>query len=175
MKNKRGQVWVETVIYTLIAFVMIGAVLAFVKPKIEEFQDKAIIDQTISAIENINNVILSVVQGGAGNKRLVEFGLKKGILKIDTEAEKLVFEMDSRYAYSEDGVNVAVGNLLVKTTSKGKIHKIVITMDYSDHYDLRYEGEDTIKLINKAATPYKIAISNDGKENTKTKINFKII
>jgi uncharacterized protein (UPF0333 family) len=37
-KNKRGQIWVETVVYTLIALVMIGLVLAFAKPKIEELQ-----------------------------------------------------------------------------------------------------------------------------------------
>ena len=67
--EKKGQVWVETVIYTLIAFVMIGAVLAFVRPKIEEFQDKAVVEQTISALEDINSVILAVVQGGTGNKR----------------------------------------------------------------------------------------------------------
>ena len=40
MNKKRGQVWVETVIYTLIALALIGTVLAFVKPKVEEMQDK---------------------------------------------------------------------------------------------------------------------------------------
>ena len=55
MKKKRGkkngQVWVETVIYTLIAFSLIAAVLAFVKPKIDELQDKAIIEQSIGMIK----------------------------------------------------------------------------------------------------------------------------
>ena len=32
----RGQVWVETVVYTLIAFIMIGLVLGVAKPKIEK-------------------------------------------------------------------------------------------------------------------------------------------
>ena len=45
--NKRGQVWVETVIYTLIALVMIGLVLSFVQPKIMELQDKATLQQSI--------------------------------------------------------------------------------------------------------------------------------
>ena len=31
--KKEGQVWVETVVYTLIAFVLIGLVLSFAKPK----------------------------------------------------------------------------------------------------------------------------------------------
>ncbi len=175
--EKKGQVWVETVIYTLIAFVMIGAVLAFVKPKIEEFQDKAIIDQTLTAVENINSIIISIVQGGEGNKRLVEFGIKKGILKIDGETNKLIFELESKYAYSEPGVDVPVGSAIARTESQGKTNLITITMDYSEKYDITYQNEDILKLINKAATPYKIAISNNGKENenTKTQIDFKVI
>lgn len=173
--EKRGQVWVETVIYTLIAFVMIGAVLAFVRPKIEEFQDKAVIEQTLSAAENINSVILSVVQGGAGNKRLVEIGIKKGFLKIDGEIDKILFEVDGKYLYSEPGVDVSVGSVMARTETKGKSNIITMEMDYSDKYNITYKNEDKFKLVTKAATPYKIAISNDGKENGKTTIDFEVI
>lgn len=175
MENKRGQVWVETVIYTLIAFVMISGVLAFVKPKIEEFQDRAIVEQTLTAMEEINNVILSIVQAGQSNKRIIELGIKKGILKIDGENDLLIFEMEGRYAYSEDGIEVPVGNAIVLTENKGKFNSITITYNYSEKYNIKYNGDDKLKIINKAATPYKIAISNNGKENTKTKIDFKVI
>ena len=82
-KNHRGQVWVETVIYTLIAFVLIGAVLAIAQPRIEEIQDKAFIEQSFGVMKDIDNIILSLAQGGVGNKRVVELGLKKGNLIID--------------------------------------------------------------------------------------------
>ena len=52
-KNKRGQIWVETMVYTLIAFALIGLVLAFVKPKIQETQDKAIIEQSVNILKDI--------------------------------------------------------------------------------------------------------------------------
>ena len=58
----RGQIWIETVIYTLIAFFMIGIVLAFVRPKILEFQDKIIIDRSINLMDHLNNNILSIAQ-----------------------------------------------------------------------------------------------------------------
>lgn len=173
--EKRGQVWVETVIYTLIAFVMIGAVLAFVRPKIEEFQDKAIIEQTLSTLEDINNIILSIVQGGVGNKRIPELGIKKGILKIDGETDRLIFEIESKYAYSESGIDVPIGNVIARTESQGKINLITLMLDYSDKYDITYQNESNLKLINKAATPYKIAIYNDGKKDGKTKIDFEVI
>ena len=37
-EKKRGQIWVETVIYTLIALILIGLVLTFITPKIKEIQ-----------------------------------------------------------------------------------------------------------------------------------------
>ena len=83
-RSKKAQVWIETVIYTLIALVLIGAVLAFVKPKLQELQDKAIIDQTVQVMEGIDAKIHSVVQGGAGNKRIIELQLKKGAIKIQS-------------------------------------------------------------------------------------------
>ena len=49
-KRKKGQIWVETVIYTLIAFAMIGLALSFVKPKIDEIQDRGIIEQSITLL-----------------------------------------------------------------------------------------------------------------------------
>jgi type II secretory pathway pseudopilin PulG len=174
-QNKKAQVWVETVIYTLIAFVLIGAVLAFVRPKIEEFQDKAIIEQTMSALEDINTIILSVVQGGAGNKRMVEMGLQKGILKIDAVNDKLIFEIQSRYQYSEPGSQVTVGNAMVQTKEDGNYNTVTITMDYSSRYNITYQKEDALKLLNQASTPYKIAISNNGKENGQTKVDFEVI
>ena len=90
-KNNSGQVWVETVIYTLIALTMMGAVLAFALPKIEEIQDKSIIDQSINAMKDINNVILSVVQGGAGNKRIIETNIKTATKTDITIQQSIVF------------------------------------------------------------------------------------
>ena len=48
IKNKkRGQIWVETVIYTLIGLTIIGLLLAVSKPQIDKQKDKALIEQKI--------------------------------------------------------------------------------------------------------------------------------
>ena len=60
--NTKGQIWIETVIYTLIIFVMIGLVLSFAKPKIEEMQDKAIIEQSIAMMKDIYSNFLSNIK-----------------------------------------------------------------------------------------------------------------
>jgi len=175
IKNKKAQIWIETVIYTLIAFVMIGLVLTYVKPKVEEMQDKAIVEQSLEIVENIHAIILSIVQGGAGNTRLIEINLKKGVLKIDGENNKIVFELESVYAYSQPGEIIDYGNIEIYTEKKGGINLISLTKDYGEDYNIKYGGEDKLKTLNKASTPYKIYLSNKGEDGGRIVIDIEIL
>ena len=159
-KNSGGQIWVETVIYTLIALIMIGAVLAFAVPKVNEVKDKTIIEQSINLIKDINEIIISVVQGGLGNKRIIEVNVKKGELLIDGLNNRAIFEMDGNYVYSEPGKNISLGNVNVTTAKTGGTNKITLLSIY--RYDIKYNGEDEIKTLTQSTTPYKLSIENTG-------------
>ena len=174
MKNKSGQIWVETVIYTLIAFVLIAAVLAIAQPRIAEIQDKAFIDQSLGVMKDIDNILLSLAQGGIGNKRIVELGIKKGSLKIDGARDELVFEIDSSYLYSEPGTNILDGDILIYTKKKGDTYTINMTQNYSG-YNITYQGSDELKIISKASTSYQLFISHKGKDTAnKIIIDFEV-
>ena len=56
-RPKRSQVWVETVIYTLIGLAVIGILLAAAKPKIDEMRDKLVVEQTIDSMNSIDEKI----------------------------------------------------------------------------------------------------------------------
>jgi len=171
--KRRGQVWIETVIYTLIAFVVIGAVLAFVKPKIEELQDKIIIDQTIEMIGEIDNSIVSIIQGGGGNKRLLTLKIKKGSLIIDGLNDKLVFEIESRYQYSEPGEDITEGDLTINTKEQGKYNLITLIRNYDEN--ILFNEKDELKTISKSSTSYQLFITNKGEDEVgKIKIDFEI-
>ncbi|HED05110.1 MAG TPA: hypothetical protein ENI61_00315 [Ignavibacteria bacterium] len=168
MFNKRGQVWIEVVIYTLIALTLIGAVLAFVVPKIEETQDKAIIEQSITMMQNIDKTITSV-EGVAGNKRIIDLGIKKGILTIDAQKNEIVFEIKSKYLYSQSGEKINIGDIVAITQKTGSLNKITLTSNYSE-YNLTYNGKNESKTLTHSSTPYKLSIENKG--GIKTTINF---
>jgi len=174
MKNRRGQIWVETIIYTLIAFALIGLVLAFVKPKIEEIQDKGIIEQSISVLEEIDLIIKTL--GDPGNQRVVNLGISKGIFNIDGGNNKLFFEIESRHVYSEPGKNVTIRNIIVLTEKRGKINDVTLTRDYEGEYDITYQNTDELKKIGKTSTSYTLLIANKG-ENAlnKTIINIEVL
>jgi len=163
-KNRKAQVWVETVIYTLIAFVIIGLILLFVKPKIEEIQDKALIEQSIGVLKDLDATFLDITQGGVGNKRLLEIRVKKGILRISAEENEISFEIESRYVYSQPGKNVSYDGIVVLTEEKGKINKVTLTKDYAGKYDISLFNNQIQKSLNKAPTPYKTFITNKGGE-----------
>jgi len=160
--NNSGQVWIETVIYTLIAFVMIGLVLSYAYPKIQEAQDQAIIEQSIEIVKQIDSTILTI--GAAGNQRILEVGIKKGDLKIDGVNDKLIFEMESQSIYSEPGKSISDGNVVILTEEKSGYNLVTITADYSETYNLTFGGTDILKKISKASTSYKLTILNKGED-----------
>ena len=174
-RNKLGQIWVETVIYTLIAFVLISAILAIAQPKIEKIQDKTFVEQSLGVMKDLNNVFLSLAQGGAGNKRLVELGINKGNLKIDASKDELVFEIESSYLYSEPGQEISDGDILIHTREKGDGFVVNMTQNYSGRYNLRYAGKDELKIMGESSASYKLFISHKGKDaSNKIIIDFEI-
>ena len=169
-ENNKGQVWVETVIYLLIAFVMIGLVLSFVKPKVEEMRDKTILDQSLGILKDIDSSIITI--GSAGNKRLLSVGLKKGSLIIDSENDIIKFEMESSYEYGEEGKLIDIGNIKVITEETGKDYVVTMTRDFSDGYDITYDTQQILKTLTKAANAYSLYITNRGDSSNKVLIDF---
>lgn len=171
----RGQIWIETVVYTLIAITLIGAVLAFILPRIEEIQDNAVIEQSVGVLEDLNSVILEVVHGGRGNKRIMDIGVKKGELKIRGAQDLISFEIESGYGYSELDKSIKVGNVDVITQRVGsELNRITLSVSY-DEYDLAYAGEDAEKIIGKSPAPYKLSIENKGEVEGKIVVDMEVI
>jgi hypothetical protein len=158
--EKRGQIWVETVIYTLIAFIMIGLVLTFAIPKIQEIRDEILIEQSIEILDDINEVVREVEV--PGNIRIVELNLKKGTLNIDGENDLIYFEIESAKQYSEYGANISQGNIIINTESFNSISLVTLTSNYTGSYDITFDGADELKTISEASTIYNLKISNKG-------------
>lgn len=158
---KKGQIWVETVIYTLMALVMVGAVLAFVVPKINEIQDNAVIEQSIGLMQNIDSTISDVIQGGSGNKRIVDVLIKKGVLKVNASQDFIKMEIETEDEYSEPGKEIPFGKVNVTTQKLGSANQVSIKTDYST-YNITYIDKEEDVSFPQSTTPYKISIQNKG-------------
>jgi type II secretory pathway pseudopilin PulG len=160
--QKRGQELIEAVIYILIALVIMGLLMAVAYPKIEKMKDKSIIDQSIDMLEKIDSTILEMRRGGPGNQRVIELGIKQGFLKIDGVGDKLIFEMESTYTYSEPGLDYIQGNIMIHTTKTSDTNTVTLTLRNNGEYNLTYQNEDATKDLTKASLPYSLLLSNEG-------------
>jgi type II secretory pathway pseudopilin PulG len=160
-ENKRGQIWVETVIYTLMALVMVAAVLAFVIPRVNEIQDEAAVEQNINLMQTLDNTINSVIQGGSGNKRIVDFTIRKGLINVNPTGNYLSIKIETDYEYGEIGETLQVGNLDVTTGLLGSTRQIEIIANYST-YNITYFNKEEDVSFSQSPTPYKFSIQNKG-------------
>ncbi len=173
--SKKGQIWVETVIYTLIALVLIATVLSFAKPKIESIQDQTTIEQSIQVMKDIDVKIQEILATGSGNKRILEVSVNDGQLKINGLENTLEFTLQGRYQYGEYGIEIPVGrDINVLTTKKGDLNNIRIFKDYSDDVNFTISNKNQIKTISSSAGTYEVSILNKGEIGNLSVVDFNI-
>lgn len=162
MIKKRGQIWIETVLYTLIALVLIGIVLAFITPKLNEARDKAVVDQTIGAL-NVFDEKISAVLRAPGNVRVLDFTLRRGNLHIDGDSNSISVVIDDlNNLYSEPGVPIQEGRVSILSKKGQKFNSVILTLNYTNFADIKYNGKNGEYKFSQATTPYRISIENKG-------------
>ena len=162
---KKGQVWIETVIYILIGLILIGMALTFIVPKVNEEKDKSAVEQTIVSLKVLDDKINEVIDRGKDNKRVVEFGMKRGEMYFIPENDKIVFVIDGlTKPYSEPGVSVPVGRVIVETTEAKNRISVNLTLDYGGlGGNLTFNGAENAKKFTSSVSPYRFSIENKGK------------
>lgn len=161
---KKSQIWVETVIYTLIIIVIIGILLSILTPAIESKKDQIILEKSLEMIEQIDSSIEDARYYGAGNSIPVDLQIKKGKLIINAVQDYIIFEMKSSYMYSEPNQTITRGKINITTIYKGKNYDINFKI-YYNNINLTYNKKDMEKVFNSAPTPQKLIIANYGKTN----------
>ena len=173
-KKEKGQVWIETVIYTIIGLALIGTVLAFVSPKISETRDRIVIEQSIETMQALDSKIQEVISEGTGSKRVIQsFNLKRGELIVNPAGTGVSPDLDDitlkisnlKYLYSESGEKINFGRVELISMKGPKYNEVELVLKYNS---IRYNSEQiNIKTITAASTPYEVSIENkkDGNVN----------
>jgi hypothetical protein len=169
--NKHGQVWVETVIYTLIGLALIGLVLAILTPKIKEFRDRSTIEQTIDSLNLVDSKVVDVLDA-PGNKRKVNFRLERGKIVIEPKRDEVRYVLEeSNVRYSEPGVPVNIGRIRILTEELTEKYKITLSLNYT--YNITYYGDDSgVEEFSPVSIPYEFFIENKGSINNKQWIDL---
>ena len=172
MITKKAQVWIETVIYTLIGLTIMGIILSLVTPAINQKKDQLIVQGSLDILKNFENIIEHIRFYGVGNSWPTSVNLNKGTLEIDGINESILISIDSSYQYSELDQEIFEGRISKKTIKKGDNYLVILKLEYINKLNISYNKADTSKIFNYAPTPYKINLINYGKTGNLTNIDF---
>ena len=174
MNEKRGskiaQIWIETVIYTLIGLSIIALLISIINPRINELKDKTILTQTVESLNIINSKVIETLSS-AGNTRNIGLKIKRGVYTIDSANDSFYFLLeDSSYMYSQINQTTPVnGYIDVLTLTNRDKYKVYFIINYSN-YNLTYNDKDTEKVLTGASAAYNLIIENKGNKQ----LNFKL-
>ena len=162
-KKKKGQIWVETVIYTLIGLALIGIVLAIATPQINKLKERRIVEQSAASLSRFDEGIKNDLEGGQENRRIIDFVLKKGEFYINGDLDTITLILkDFTKPYSEPGVVIPLGSVSAKTESTGKKYTINLLLNYYGVINLTYSNKDISKKFTPTNLPYSFNIDNNG-------------
>jgi len=152
---KRGQVWIETVIYTLIGLALIGLVLAIVMPKINNSRDRIVVEQSIDALNKFDIKFSEALNRGQGNTRTIDpFTMRRGEFFVNSSGDSIVMIIkDLNNPYSEIGEVVKFGRVKIISTEGQKSYSVILTLDYSNLANVTYNKRDIEKKFSSSTTP----------------------
>jgi hypothetical protein len=171
--EKKGVVWVSTVLYILISLAILSLVLVSVQPVIDKNKDRTVIFQTIDMLKEIDSTIEQVSISQDTNLGL-KLKISRGNLMIDSRSNALSWELgDSAYQYSEENrtVNVTSDGRMTAVSKKiGNKWGIKIVLNYTNRYDLTYAGKEEVKVLSESE--YDLFIKNADTSTSPIKIDF---
>ena len=115
----KSQVWVETVIYTLIGLTLMGIVLGVVTPQINNMVDKSVMTQTIDTMNTINEQVLSALSS-TGTQLELSLTIKRGEYLIDGSGDNIIYVMrGTGFLMSQPNEPTKNGDMTLLTLLKG--------------------------------------------------------
>ena len=170
--RKLAQIWVETVVYTIIGLALIGMVLTFALPKIQESKDRLVVEQTIYALSNLDSKLTETAEV-PGNVRIAELRIQRGSLNLDGKNDSISFTIeDLRKPYSQNGSEISLGRISLLSLQGQKYSKVSVSINY--RYNITVNDLDKVETLTPSPLPRRIAIEDKGVQSDgRIRINVK--
>ena len=163
LREKQGQVWMETLLYTAVGLAIIGVVLSFTVPKLEQNKERALVSKQIADLKRLDAAILDIANSPIDSTKTYELSLERGALIIDGLENSITSSLESSTRYSEPGVAVQDGRVSVLTTQiDKKSYRIVMRTTYQSFgVNLTANRADKSIEFTQAPTPYVLEIGRE--------------
>lgn len=163
MFKKRGQVWIETVLYTLIGLAIMASLMWAITPKVNVMIDEAAIEQARSFLGDFDEAISRTLYS-SGMQIEFNLPLKKGEFIIDSKDNSVVFVLRGTLKKFSEVNQLIPGDVAILTKNvTNKKYDVYLISNYSSlNLNITYNDIDSEKIFDSAPTPYRLLISNKG-------------
>ncbi len=128
MSQKRSQIWVSAVLYTMVAAISIAFILQAGIPLVEGMRDRSVFNRMQNQMLALDEVVDQIASEGRGSQRSIPFEISQGDLVMDDGGFR--WEMTTGTRIVEPRSSYRVGNLQISANSD------VEAYEYQDHYIL---------------------------------------
>ncbi len=152
LRQKRGVVWVSTILYILISLAVLSLVLVSVQPIIDKNRDKALCSQSEQMLRDIDSRIRDV-GSVEGNKLSLDAKISRGNLIINSSSNSITWELtDSAYQYSEENTPINISANIKAITRRSRENKwdVKIYLDYQGKYNVTYNNGETSRVLSES-------------------------
>lgn len=169
--QKKGDVWVSSVLYILISLAVLSLVLVSVQPIINKNRDKTAVLQSQEILKEIDSTIQDVTNA-QGTTLNIDVKLSRGYLTINSSLDEVSWQLqDSAYQYSQENRTINItndGKLKAITTKQGKNWNTKLWLEYNK-YNITYSGQETTRVLTEGE--YQVTIRN-ANNTMPTQIDF---
>ena len=145
-QNKKSQIWISVIIYTLVAVLALVLILNTGIPILTEMKDRAVFNKIKDVMLDLDRHITEIANQGEGSQATVSFEIRDGeILFLDNQ---LIWELETKSKIVSPRTKTVLGNLIISSNAN------VRTYELSDSYMMNTTIEDdsfSVK-INKKGT-----------------------
>lgn len=159
MKNKKGFVWIEAVLYIALGVVAISLILSAGLPLINKMRDRNTVLQTKDIMHAIDKNIWQVRSEGVGSRRTLEpVIIKDGKLMLyddisTTNKNKIIWEMKTKTKMMESCEETDEDKITC-TKPEGNLKMYSFFTPVKDEYLIRLELDYTENIILSFGTGY---------------------
>ncbi len=159
--NKKSQIWISVIIYTLVAVLALVLILNTGIPILTEMKDRAVFSKIKEIMLDLDGHITEIANQGEGSQATVSFEIRDGeILFSDNQ---LIWELETKSKIVSPRTKTVFGNLIISSNAN------VRTYELNDSYIMNTTIEDdsfSVKINKKGSS------SNWDYYNTSDIINY---
>lgn len=125
--NKRGQVWVSTILYFTLTLVLIIFLLNYFRPTLDRIKTNSEMKALEKEAMKFNDILEELIKEGKGSQKEIDLALEKGSILVTNDSLKVVLPR-----VSDDLIEKEISDKVVITTK----NEIFIS-ENSTHYELK--------------------------------------